>query len=181
MNKQPEITDRTRQTFVDAFCMLYTQKPIEKISIQEIAKKAGYNRSTFYQYFLDIDDLLNYTENELIEYICQKREKGIMNDQLFVTHLIDVYSEKSTYIDALLGDFGSNLFLEDLKTKMQSNIYELSLPDSNPLKPYLVEFHLSSTLSLFRLWLRRKKDLPLDEFLSLVSDLYMGGLSSVLT
>ena len=39
MKKQPEITDKTRQAFIEVFCELYSQKPIEKISIQEIANK----------------------------------------------------------------------------------------------------------------------------------------------
>lgn len=78
MKKQPEITERTRQIFVDAFCELYTQKPIEKISVQELTKKAGYNRSTFYLYFSDLYELREYVENDLIEFI-----KYILKDKEF--------------------------------------------------------------------------------------------------
>lgn len=45
---------------------MYSQKPIEKISIQEISNKSGYNRSTFYQYFTDIYELLDSVENDLL-------------------------------------------------------------------------------------------------------------------
>ena len=58
MKKQPEKTAKTKQIFVDVFCKLYTQKPFEKILVQEITNKAGYNRSTFYEYFSDMYDLL---------------------------------------------------------------------------------------------------------------------------
>jgi len=51
MKKQPEITEKTKQSFISVFCELYCQKPIEKITVQEIANKSGYNRSTFYQDF----------------------------------------------------------------------------------------------------------------------------------
>ena len=50
-------------------CLLYSQKPLEKITVQEIARKAGFNRSTFYQYFLDVNDLLCDVENEFLKYI----------------------------------------------------------------------------------------------------------------
>lgn len=69
MKKKPEITKKTKRNIVDNFCELYMEKPIEKISIQEITNRAGYNRSTFYQYFSDIYELLTYVEDELLSYI----------------------------------------------------------------------------------------------------------------
>ncbi|MFC6651830.1 TetR/AcrR family transcriptional regulator [Paenibacillus rhizoplanae] len=71
MNKQPQVTEKTRQRFIEVFCELYSQKPIEKISIQEIANRSGYNRSTFYQYFTDIYELLDAVENNLLHDIKQ--------------------------------------------------------------------------------------------------------------
>ena len=54
MKKQPERTNATRSMFVDAFIELNKHKGVEKITIQELANKAGYNRATFYEYFGDI-------------------------------------------------------------------------------------------------------------------------------
>jgi len=39
MKKQGEKTEQTKQSLLDAFCMVYSKKPIEKITIQEITKK----------------------------------------------------------------------------------------------------------------------------------------------
>lgn len=72
MKKQVEITAATRNAFLDAFCTLYKRKPIEKITIQELTDKAGYNRSTFYQYFKDIYGLLTYIEDNVIMLIKEK-------------------------------------------------------------------------------------------------------------
>ncbi len=179
MHKQPEITDKTKQAFIDAFCLLYSQRPIDKITVQEIARKAGYNRSTFYQYFLDIDDLLNYIEDEMLDYICKKRGEAGSGNNSFVNDLVELYKTKTLYINALMGEFGSSRFIEKLKTQPKLNIPELNLPDGHPLKPYLVEFHLSLSLSLFKLWLRRGQDLPVAQFIGLIADLYQGGLSSI--
>ncbi|MCD7750028.1 MAG: TetR/AcrR family transcriptional regulator [Oscillospiraceae bacterium] len=57
MKKQPEVTERTRQRFLEAFWSLVREKPVAKISVSELTKRAGYNRSTFYEYFLDTDEL----------------------------------------------------------------------------------------------------------------------------
>lgn len=38
----------------------------EKITVKDITNKAGYNRGTFYEYFTDVYDVLNYIEDSLI-------------------------------------------------------------------------------------------------------------------
>lgn len=179
MNKQAEITDKTRQAFVDAFCLLYSQKPLEKITVQEITRKAGYNRGTFYQYFLDIDELLDYAEKDLLEYIREKRGRAGTGGNSFIGDLVELYETKATYVNAMLGNFGGSRFLEKLRTESNLAIPELDLPDDHPLKPYLVEFHLSASLSLFRLWLRRGKDLPVENLIAMIADLYSGAIASI--
>ena len=49
MKKQPEITDATRESFVNAFFQLAKAKSINRITIREITTLAGYNRTTFYR------------------------------------------------------------------------------------------------------------------------------------
>ena len=177
--KQPEITDKTRQVFIDIFCELYAQIPIEKISIQEIALNSGYNRSTFYQYFCDIYDLLAYIENDVLDYILQTvQDRDKERHDSYVKDVVKLFDEKGKYLNALLGDYGSNRFLELLKTRIPLESQELELHKDNPLTPYLIEFHMSTSLSLFRLWQRRQKDLPVNELLGLVHHLYTEGISS---
>jgi AcrR family transcriptional regulator len=178
MKKQPKITENTKQMFVEAFCFLYRQKPIEKISIQEIAKKAGYNRSTFYQYFLDIDDLLSYVEKSFLDYIYKKRRKIDINSDSFINILVEIYETKAIICNALLGAYGSQRFLDKVKDKL--HVPGLTLQDGNKFIPYLIEYRLSSSLALFKLWLQRgaEKDLPLKDFVDIVLTLYKNGISS---
>src|SRR5690554_1199827 len=109
MKKQPEITEKTRQMFIDVFCELYSQKPIEKISIKEITNKSGYNRSTFYQYFTDIYELLDFVENDLLNYI----KEGLAKNKEVSTHTVQNALhclDRRDYLPtlkALLGDYGS--------------------------------------------------------------------------
>jgi len=69
MKKQPEITERTKAILTDAFWQLYCQKDIHNISVKEITDKGGFNRSTFYQYFTDVYDVLNQIEDSLIDCV----------------------------------------------------------------------------------------------------------------
>lgn len=66
MKNNKEIISNTKQDLIDAFWYFYCNKRIEKITIKEITLKAGYNRSTFYEYFIDIYDVLEQIESSLI-------------------------------------------------------------------------------------------------------------------
>lgn len=119
-----------------SFCELYRQKPLEKISIQEISNRSGYNRSTFYQYFTDIYELLDAVESNLLLDI--------------KTELADKELSMHSVQDALSCLDKKNISMEQY----------LNLPQNHALTPYFIEFYLTTTLSLFRLWLQRDKDVP---------------------
>ncbi|MBT1175248.1 TetR/AcrR family transcriptional regulator [Bifidobacterium sp. LC6] len=53
-------TQRTLDAFFDAMTALLAAKSFTDISINELCEHAGYPRATFYNYFEDRDDLLNY-------------------------------------------------------------------------------------------------------------------------
>ncbi len=177
MNKQPEITDMTRQKFIDVFCQLYSQIPIEKISIQKITHLAGYNRSTFYHYFSDIYELLEYVENNLLSYLADSLKKGHGDNS---EQLLQFFEEKELYIKALLGEYGSIRFLERLKHEfpIEEN-FKSSLSDEAYI-PYLIEFHVSTSLSVFHLWLDRGKDLAPEKLFKLIHNLYQNGIQAYL-
>ncbi len=172
MRKQPEITDKTRQTFVNVFCDLYSRKPIEKISIQEIAKQSGYNRSTFYQYFTDIYELLDYVEERILHSINEE-----MADIKFSTHTFqDALEclknvEDIAMLKALLGDYGSVRFVERLKREIPFERLIVNFQADDVLTPYLIEFYISTLISMFRLWVRNGKDLSSEEWVKLVDSL----------
>ena len=79
MSKLSPTASATREVFIDTFCELYRTKPVEKITVSEITRKAGYNRTTFYDYFLDVYDLLEQIEEELINHIGEKITDTISN------------------------------------------------------------------------------------------------------
>jgi len=181
MNKQPEKTEQTKQAFSVAFCQLYSKKPIEKITVQEITRKAGFNRCTFYQYFSDIYEVLNYVENDIFDNIEKwhnSKDKNIDTEEVMIREFVKLFDEKGTYLSALLGQYGSNRFMELLKEKMPHDSHGLTLHITERISPYLIEFHNSLTLSLIQLWQKRKKDLPLEELADLMIRLNNQGMSA---
>ncbi|MCL2548011.1 MAG: hypothetical protein FWE76_02460 [Symbiobacteriaceae bacterium] len=82
-------------------------------------------------------------------------------------------------MDALFGDYGGTHFIERVKASVLHEAYELTTTEADLVSPYLMEFHLSTVLSLYRLWRRRQRDIPAEDLLRLIHNLYTGGISAV--
>lgn len=169
MKKQPEITEQTRKNIISAFCDLYEQKPIEQISVKEVITAAGYNRSTFYEYFDDIYALLAYIENDVINYIKANYDNS-RHDQ---NDILQLMTAKENYLKVLFGPYGCIHFQDRLKKEFMSNI-EIQESESR-FQPYLSEFHITVSLSIYRLWLKRNKDISMGELSKLIHTLYSKG------
>lgn len=105
---------------MDAFWDLYSKEGIEKTSVRQIAGKAGYNRSTFYEYFTDVYDVLEQIEASILPDL--EKHQDIMMDMDFhlpLKHLTEVYSRNKKYFGVLLGKNGDPAFQEKIK-----NVYK---------------------------------------------------------
>ncbi|WP_054742853.1 TetR/AcrR family transcriptional regulator [Cellulosilyticum ruminicola] len=88
---------KTRKSIFDAFIALRAKKPLEKITVKELADEAMINKATFYLHFNDIYHLSDEIENELIHSKIEKISQ--LNDTLSSPYDItkaffDVFSEE---------------------------------------------------------------------------------------
>ena len=179
IKKQPEITAQTREKLIQAFWSLYCEKKIEHITIKEITDKAGYHRSTFYEYFVDIYDVLNQLEDSLLEHIEMNiinRLDGELSDDL-AQKIATIYDEKGEYISVLLGENGDPNFLNKIKGVMRPALTEaFGLSEDEFHTSYLFEFASSGILSVVTHWYKNGKNLPSQELVELVRSMLMGGV-----
>ena len=80
MGKQFKITEQTRKNLIKSFWKLYKKDNINKITIGNICRDANYDRTTFYRYFNDIEDLIGKLEDEIINGIKDDVNKNINNN-----------------------------------------------------------------------------------------------------
>jgi AcrR family transcriptional regulator len=181
MKKQPEITAQTRENLIQAFWGLYRQKKIEHITIKNITTRAGYNRSTFYEYFVDIYDLLNQLEDTLLEYLKEQildSLDGGLNDDI-IQKLADVYESKGDYLGILLGENGDPNFVKKLKTVMRSTLVgTFRLPEKEIHTSYIFEFGMSAIIGTVTHWYHSKRDLPSKEMVRLLRSMLERGITS---
>lgn len=184
MAKQSETAAATKKAFVDAFCMLYRDKPIEKITVQELTRKAGYNRCTFYQYFKDAYDLLNYIEDETLTCIKEAIDANLDRvdfSDLFIRSFSNLKEETENYTEMLLCNQNGAKFAERAKAAIGPVImghFKISEHDEKAL--YLLEYYLAGIISIASRWLRSGRKMPVEELGELIHSLLTEGLLSAL-
>ena len=176
MKKQPERTALTRSIFIETFLQISEKKSVDKITVSEICKKAGYNRGTFYNYFNDTYNLLECIENDLLDYI----EKNIVNqigdehpEQFFIDNFIRVESEKRGIIKLLF--VKSNSFPVKLK-EILIPLYarQMSMPIDDEHTIYKLDFYLSGAISVISRWVTSESPMAAEEYALLMKQLLEG-------
>ena len=66
MTKEEKVS-LVKKNFIEAFSSVALNKKEAKVKVEEIVKKSGYNRATFYRYFKDIDHLIKEFEDYIIK------------------------------------------------------------------------------------------------------------------
>lgn len=174
MNRQPQVTEQTRAHLMQAFWELYLEKPIDKITIREIADRAGYNRATFYLHYRDVYDLFEQFEEGILGQIRQ-----LVNDRLLSQETLD-FSNHMGFIVQLaerFNDFMPRLLNNDpsFATRLKSIITPLLdrfiITDdalSADEQDILREFYATGLLSAISAWMSMRDRMPIDQFVELI-------------
>lgn len=178
MKKKPELTAQTRKKLMDSFWELYCDKKIEKISIKEITDNAGYYRSTFYEYFTDIYDVLNQFEVDLILYLKENVHNSldINRSEDIVKTLANMYELKGEYLSVLLGENGDPNFYQKLKDFFRPMLFdEFGLSESDVHAQLIFEFGISGIISSIKYWYDSGKQLPSEEIVVMLRSMLIHG------
>lgn len=181
MNKRIEMTSQTKQNIVDAFWALYCEMRIEKITVKDITSKAGYNRGTFYEYFKDVYDVLEYIEgsliptiNELPPILIGSEMRGMPLDTFF-----ELYESNSKYYSVLLGDQGDPAFASKLKNAIKPLLLQEFAHESNEVQKnldYILEYTLSAMIGIMSYWFRQSDRLSSEKLHELITKLMEQGV-----
>lgn len=182
MKKNPEITDATRNRLIRAFCTLYQNKPIQKITVKEITDLAGYHRSTFYQYFTDVFALLQSIEDEMIETGLQELQSIQIDDpdfnRQFVMRLAEVLQEhQDSYAIVLLRADVHSEFFQKIKAKAVPIMMEYFHISPNNIKAaFIFEFYMTGIWTMLTHWLENPEQISVEELSTLIHGIWYEGL-----
>ncbi|MBC3888955.1 hypothetical protein GH810_11585 [Acetobacterium paludosum] len=195
MNKPLSTTAQiTRQNLIDSFWQLYCKKRIEKISVKEVCDLAGYNRSTFYVYFIDVYEILEEIEEQTIttedfkKIVIKQLFRGKLSHtdrkKIILKSVLEFFEKNKTNLPVLLGENGDPLFRQKVLQKLTPavlSMYKKLTPQQLLEVKYLMEYQSAAMLSTISKWYTNDKDMPTAQFLELLLAVTTNGIQTELS
>lgn len=183
--KKTKFAERTLSDFSEVLFETLEEKRMESITIGELCEKANYPRATFYNYFDDIYDLLNYCWQRMAGEIVIEDYPSIPEKDRTYVLFERCYAYLSVYRDSIEKIMAHNpmdgRFAESLRRFLLEQIYEIIVnsPCSRKYRiPYeLVAEHFASTIQIMLEWcFLRKEQMKEQEALDALHVLLEGNL-----
>lgn len=186
MRKHPEVTEKTRQRFIDSFWQALKKNGLNKITVSLITKEAGYNRGTFYEYFKDIPDLLEQIEDGLMDDLSNRMtdifDRGLpFNLQTFSQECASILLEFDDKLFYLLSEHGDPSFSYRFKNKFINEITNhFDFGEKDCYKNYIIAYCYSALTGLRLYWYENGKKLSFEEVVKITQGLIATGLFGVI-
>ena len=183
MNKQPQVTEKTRKKLIASFWKMYKTNDISKITIGNICKRADYERTSFYRYFDDINDILEQTEKEIVESIRSDIQKNYKDEDtgIFYEGFKKFNSKYGEYI-VVFHEKGNRNFYNKFKALVKEDVFKylkFNVKDEKE-KDFLFEFMFSSLISSYAYWYRHQKSMTLESFVKYANNLLLNGTKDII-
>jgi len=173
MPQNSETRIQTEKNILEAFWELYKVKGFSNTTVKDVIKKAGYNRSTFYDYFVDLEDVLTKIEESVIPSIdtMPPIESENMNIGMPIDDYVEFFKQHQEYYVVLLGENGDPRFVSKLKHSIKQSLF-----NHMPVKEfmdsvrtdYIIEYMLSGMIGILVYWLSNLNELTEYEIISLM-------------
>ncbi len=186
MNKSKSKYFNTAVKMDEAFLILLSEKEFEYITVKEICKQAGVNRSTFYLHYETVGDLLD----ETLDYINAKfgeyfKDAKVDINKINTLPLDELYLITPDYLKPWLSFIKENkrlfsTFLSRRKTLKMSDSYEGIFKDViSPIltrfevkqadQEFMFLFYVEGIIGIVKKWIREGCARPIDELVKIIT------------
>lgn len=142
---------------IDALLLLMEHTNFTDLTIGDIVKKAGVNRSTYYRHFSSKEDVIKTFLRNISKDILEWDKRA---ERTFEEHLINVYRHYDKHKKQMLTIYQNNLsilFLNVLEEYLGTDSHTCESATTQ----YDIAFHIGGTFNQFMLWFSRDmKDSP---------------------
>lgn len=188
---------RTKKALRDALTELMKEKIFDEITVSDLTTRADINRGTFYLHYRDKYDLLEQSEEEIIEGIKNIKSKkkllkkediptfDYMNEPIpFVTELFEYLKENADFMTVILGAKGNPAFHIKLKSVMRDIMAEgilMHLKEDELFVPlgYISAYAISAQLGVIQHWLDTGMEESPEKVSLIISRLVFGDPSTM--
>ena len=153
---------RTKKAMTEAFAKLLLEKPLNNISVREIAEIADINRGTFYLHYRVVYDKAEHLQNEIFDKfneIVDNHEPKNSSDYLFplLAELFNLLSENAELAKVLISKNGDAVFVDKLKQVIREKCFvnireELNIKNDDEFD-FFYNYIVSGCIGICSAWL----------------------------
>ena len=168
----------TARLMDEALLRLLEKKDFDFITVKEICKTAGVNRSTFYLHYETIDDLLKETVEMVSRGFASRFEevkeqadpnKVLTTESFLRPYLAYIRDNKKIY--GLMHEKPDLFAIEEKWNRIYKDYFVKALdhfrvPDTE--KPYVLSFYIEGVLGIVRAWVRGGCEDDIDLVISII-------------
>lgn len=174
----------TEKAIKETFMLLLNEKPVNKITVKDIAEKCGINRNTFYYHFNDIPSLMEELLTEQAEQIVNIDENASLYEIL--VYAVDFAIGNKVAVYHIFKSANREMFetyLERITEKTVSDFVERKSREYNTSeknKNAIVHYYKCLLVGVVIDWLLHEMQYGLKEQLRIICDLFDGAMERAL-
>ena len=124
---------KTKRAIQKAFIALLREKPIEKITVKEIAERAEINKTTFYSHYETLDALTAEIERQTVQLVCDNMrgaQKLLDAPEAFVQEMFASLQQATDYLGVVPAS-AMNRFTQHLRDAIPERIKGANMEPSH--------------------------------------------------
>lgn len=173
---------RTKKALRDCLFRLLDEKTADEITVKELTEAADINRSTFYFYYKDINDMIIQIQDEIYsvferDVIRTEAKFNTLNDFVqYLTRFLVFCKEHNKICRFVINNDPNN----NLTKRIKQSLVEC-IPDSHKFFPqddpktYLTTFAVAAFWETILMWMEDGMQVPPDEMAVFMSSAYFYG------
>lgn len=178
----------TKMVLRESLIELLREKPIARLTVTELCKKADINRATFYSHYRDQFDLLAQIESAVIADINSYldhfiHETSEANMVQILTKIFEYIQQNSKLCQVLLGNNGNIDFQTNImKIVSQRVVFEWQKKQrvDETTAEYIYTYVATGSIGVIRKWLGDDKRKPPQQMAEFVSHLVYKGIEALI-
>ncbi|GEM_PF-6000917 len=175
----------TKAKITEAFLDIYANSGPKNVTVGRIAKKAGVNRCTFYNYYTGMSELQSEIEDALILDLEKKLTMSLSNHNNSEIHFlfskfVDSFDSFGNTLYALCNKNNTTGFRKRIKKTFQEHFERIYRNKITSYKlNYISAYAISGAFGMMDYWYESGKSMSTDEFLKLLHNLISTGVSNI--
>ena len=179
---------KTKRAIHEAMTKLINEKPIEEITVTELADAAEINRKTFYNYYSSVYMVAEEMEDEIIARFEETLRKIdfdtlLMNPQTTFITLAKLITSDLDFYGNILTNRNQLFFLQKIITSLKQRIMTLYADEfsmDRELVEYVLDYIVAGLVSVYQRWFMSGRKMDIESLSRNVSTLAVYGIKTLM-